>query len=134
MGSHESFAGDLAWVPALKEIGLALAKYASSLSGSVMQWEKEQWVFRPANFVTFRVQPRDGSIKLSLRGHPNEFALIDGLELRDSMGNGAYSTCKITSPSQLAAAALHVRRAYQLFGRGRSRARKRLCVSETEAA
>lgn len=113
-------------IPRLSDAGAALVRYAIAISGSEPKWETEQWVFRPDNFVTFRIQhARDRSIKISLRGHPEEFLSLDGVQLTDNMGNGAYSTCKLTDNAQLAAIALHIRTAHDNYVRGSQRHRRK---------
>ena len=118
---------DLARLPELRETGLALAAYARTISKGRLHLQGKQWISEP-NFVAFLVQPRDRTLKLSLFGEPAEFASIDGVQLTRGRA-GAYSSLKIDSPGQLAAAALHIRRAFELKRR-RPRRKTRLVLKE----
>ena len=118
-------------IPRLEEVGVALTRFAMAISNSYPCCENEQWVFRPENFCTFNIQyKRAQHVSISLRGAPREFLQCDEQRLTDSMGNGAYSKFYLESPAQLAMAAMHVRRAYDLWTRGRSRRRTRLVLRE----
>ena len=120
---------DLNNVSNLQDVATALVQYAEKISGSSAKWQTEQWILRPKNFVTFRIQPRDRSIRISLRGHPKEFLDLDEVKVKANMGGGAYSIFKLTSRDQLAAAAMHIRQAYDNWQRGSKRRRQKPVIS-----
>jgi hypothetical protein len=64
------------------------------------------------------------NITLSLRGSPSEFDRYEILPLSIGMGR-VYSRCKIEKPNQLDAASYYIRRALELYKRGRSRPYKK---------
>ncbi|WP_274061511.1 hypothetical protein [Vibrio parahaemolyticus] len=115
----------------LAVVGTALASYAESIAdGGKFELSGNRWVVRPDNFVTFEIHyQRTLNIAVSLRGNPCEFA--EFLELPLKKGMGGYSECSITKPCQLAAAAFYVRRAHELYQRGRSRMQKQQTITET---
>src|SRR4051812_23987158 len=94
--NKKSWDDDLWRVSELRDTGFALASYACAISGSSLNWESEQYILRPNNFVTFRVQRRHRSILLVLRGYPEEFGKIDGGCLAPKTGGGAYSSFTIS--------------------------------------
>jgi len=110
-------------IPELKNIGLALVDYAVSLfHGIEFEQSGTRWVARPKNYVTFEVHwKRAKNIAISLRGNPSEFLAFDELPLKQGMAG--YSECKITNQSQLAAASTYIRRAAEIYQRGRDRER-----------
>ena len=116
---------------ALSEVGAALVAYAESIAGdSKFELSGNRWVLRPNNFVTFEPHyQRVLNIAVSLRGNPDEFAEFPELPLKEGMAG--YSECSITNPNQLAAAAFYVRRANELYKRGRSRAHRNQKIIET---
>lgn len=110
-------------LPELKNIGLALVDYTLSLfKGLEFKQTGNRWVARPMNYVTFEVHwKRAKNIALSLRGNPSEFIAHEELPLKQGMAG--YSECKITNHSQLAAASAYIRRAAEIYKRGRERDR-----------
>ena len=95
--------------------------FAQSLEpSSSLQWDGARYVMRPKNFVTFKVHhKRANNLTVTLRGTPKEFEQQPGLQLKADQ-NG-YSIFRLEKNQQLAAAALYVRRAHELFERGRQR-------------
>ena len=119
---YDEIYDDIRRIPDLADVGCALVHYALVISDSKPVWEKEQWVFRPANFVTFKVQhARDRSIRICLRGHLEEFWSFSNVKLKKHMGDGAYSACKLTDNSQLVAISIHIWTAHDNYRRGRKR-------------
>ena len=58
-----------------------------------------KFVETPDNFWTIRIQPRDESFRITLRGSPDDFSPNDGIRLvPDRTG---YSALKLTSPAQI---------------------------------
>ena len=116
---------------ALAEVGVALVIYAESIAdGGKFELSGNRWVVRPNNFVTLEPHyQRALNIAVSLRGNPSEFAEFQELSLKEGMAG--YSECSITKPSQLAAAAFYIRRAYELYQRGRNRMHKKQKIIET---
>ena len=115
----------------LADVGAALVAYAESIAdGGKFELSGNRWVVRPNNFVTFEPHyQRALNIAVSLRGNPSEFAELSELPLKEGMAG--YSECSITKPSQLAAAAFYVRRAHELYQRGRNRTHKNQKIIET---
>jgi len=115
----------------LADIGAALVAYAESIAdGGKFELSGNRWVVRPNNFVTFEPHyQRALNIAVSLRGNPNEFAKLPELPLKEGMAG--YSECSITQANQLAAAAFYIRRAHELYHRGRSRTHKQQKIIET---
>ena len=115
----------------LATTGLALANYSESISNNgKFELSSSRWVIRPNNFVT--LQPhwkQTTNIAISLRGNPNEYAKLSELPLKEGMAG--YSECKVTLPNQLAAALFYIRRANELFNRGRNRVQKPLILTES---
>lgn len=114
----------------LSEIGVALAAYAENIAdGGKFERSGNRWVVRPNNFVTFEPHyKRTLNIAVSLRGNPKEFAEFPELPLKEGMAG--YSECTITKPNHLAAAAFYIRRAQELYQRGRNRPRKNQKIVE----
>jgi hypothetical protein len=119
-------------LPVLSVAGVALAEFACSLfpGTELRAAANNRYVSRPHNFVTLTVHYQNArNITVTIRGNPFEFYEFDELPLvRDRSG---YSTFKLTKVQQLAAALFYVRRAAELFERGRSRAQKVQRVVET---
>lgn len=114
----------------LAEAGCALVVYAESIAdGGKFELSGNRWVVRPNNFVTFEPHyQRALNIAVSLRGNPSEFAEFPELPLKQGMAG--YSECSITNPNQLAAAAFYVRRAHEIYQRGRVREHKKQKIIE----
>ena len=122
---------DLAEIPELRHVGIALAQFARTLfPDSDFKREGHRWVFRPKNYVTFSVHAaRSRHIRLSLRGNRGEFAEHKGAPLTKGRAP-SWSECIVKHPGQLLAAASYIDRAAQLFTRGRARVRKKQVVTE----
>jgi hypothetical protein len=108
----------------ISSVGLALIAFSRAISPGDFRLESGAWIYRPNNFVTFRIHfQRVNNITLQLRGRPiefaNEFAKDASLPLR--RGRGGYSVCKIERPDQLDAAAFYIRHALKLYHLGPSR-------------
>jgi len=113
----------------MAHLAFSLLAYARHVSQSQPQWENEQWVFRPQNFVTFRVHYKNTTnITLYLRGEESEFANTNPKTVRTSVPG--YSKIIINSFSQAPEAFLAVDRAFQLYSRGRSRTKRELRIAE----
>lgn len=122
----------LANLGALEAIGQALAAYAEAISAGgrfELSDTGSRWILHPDNFVTLEPHwKRVKNIRISLRGLPTEFAELPELPLKSGMAG--YSECSVTKAGQLAAAASYIRRANELYRRGRGRTRKRPHVVE----
>ncbi len=124
--SSSSMHEDFRRVGDLEPIGVALARYAEALSpGGAFQKEGGRWIYRPHNFITFRVQPRIGGILLTLSGHPihyKERAAKAGFYedwLKTGSEMASYTTYSITDASQLLAAAQFIKWASEYGRKGR---------------
>jgi len=116
-----SLEDEISKLDGIRHVGLALLDFSRSILKGNFELEGNYWVYRPDNFVTFDVHwKRANNITLSLRGAPSEFEALDCLPLKTGMG-GVYSRCKIERADQLDAAASYIRRALELYQRGRSR-------------
>lgn len=105
----------------MEAIGVALSRFAESLSpdGKFVK-EGPRWICRPNNFVTFAVQPRKAGVLLTLRGTPAHFReRADAFGLRDEYirnldkDRAAYSRYPVRNPSQLLAASLFIKWAFE---------------------
>ena len=113
-------------IPRLRNIGRALAEFSlSQFPGLQLQGDSQgRFVSRPHNFVTFKVHwKRAENITITLRGNPQEFPTLPELELKSDQHG--YSSCKVTKAAELAAAALYIRRAAELYREGRQRDQRR---------
>lgn len=105
----------------IDRIGLALLDFVRAIHPGEFELKGNSWIYRPDNFVTMDVHwQRANNLTLSLRGAPKEFDVRDCLPLSYGMGR-VYSRCKIERPDQLDAASSYIRRALELYQRGRSR-------------
>ncbi|WP_456426121.1 hypothetical protein [Rhodocaloribacter sp.] len=122
---------ELGKLKSLSRIGFALAEYAKAISdGGLFEKSGNRWVMRPNNFVTLEPHyQRALNIAISLRGNPDEFADFPELPLKEGMHG--YSECSVTESRQLAAATFYIRRAKEIYERGRSRTQKKQKIIET---
>jgi hypothetical protein len=117
----------------MRHLAHSLLAYAKHISKSLPVWENEQWVFRPENFVTFRIHYKNTTnITLYLRGEDSEFANWTPKTVRSSVPG--YSKIIIESLLQVPEAFLAIQRAYQLFSRGRTRTKRTLTLAEATIA
>jgi hypothetical protein len=122
---------EIAHIPELNEIGKALVQFArAQFPGLTFEATgQDRYVAAPENFVTFSVHwKRAKNITVTLRGNPFEFAVFEELPLKADMGG--YASFKLEHPRQLAAAAMHIQRAAELYKAGRTRSPKALKVVE----
>ena len=114
----------LSQLEAITRVAGGLVDYALALDPlNSLEWDGSRHVARPNNFVTFVVHhKRANNLTVTLRGKPSEFEQQSGLEIKADQ-NG-YSLFKLERPDQLAAASWYIRRAFELFNRGRSRTPK----------
>ena len=121
-----SLEAEIQQLPSISQLGLALSAFVRAIhSPGEFVHEGRSWVYRPDNFVTFDIHyQRARNITLSLRRAPTEFEQIPSLPLTAGMGY-VYSRCKIERADQLDAAAYYIRRALELYSRGRSRELKK---------
>ena len=104
----------------INHCGFALLQYAVSLP-EIAEFNNKsgRWVCKP-NYVTLQIHhKRANNIRLSLRGNPSEFEQHSELPLKAGMAG--YSECSFNNCSQLFAAASYIRRAWQIFNKGRNR-------------
>ncbi|MDN5873040.1 MAG: hypothetical protein L0H29_01490 [Sinobacteraceae bacterium] len=122
---------ELAHIPELMEAGIALQKYAASQFPGLQfnATDQGRFVAYPHNYVTFAVHwKRARTITVTLRGNTEEFISFDELELKSDMAG--YSSFRLENVNQLAAAAMHIRRAAELYQGGRSRIQRAQRVTE----
>ena len=95
----------------LRDLGKALLTRARKLSpGDYFQRTSSgRYVNRADNFWTVKIQPRDGSFRITVRGRPDRFEGILGLTVKADQ-NG-YSTFKLSSAKDLDAAMAALKRA-----------------------
>lgn len=110
---------DLGNMSKLGSVGTALAQFVESLTEGKFELKDRVWVYYPSNFVAFRVQrKRRGSeekIVLSLWGG-RALHSVESPHLRLTAGRFAtYRSCDITSARKLAAAALYIEKAFELY-------------------
>jgi hypothetical protein len=110
-------------------LAVTLLEYARHISRSQPVWENEQWVFRPENFVTFRIQhKRKHGLTLYLRGTEDEFPNLPNKTVVNSVPG--YSKIIVDRFEQAPEALLAICRAYDLFCRGRTRQKRKMAISE----
>ena len=109
---------DVAHLPELAATAIALATYAASLFPNARFVKKgRRWVCEP-NFTSFEVRwQQRKAIVMTVRGLWWEFEKQDVLPVKRARG-ASYSECWITSPRQLAAAAVYLATAAALFRAG----------------
>jgi hypothetical protein len=116
---------DLGKMSKLASVGTALAQFVESLTDGEFKLESREWVYRPHNFVTFRVQSKrrkSEKIVLSLSGG-TALHSVESPHLKLWRGRyPTYRSCDISIPRQLAAAAQYIEKAFELY---RSRPRGR---------
>lgn len=85
--------------PVLKEIGNGFLNRIREFHKGALQYhpKSKKFVENP-NFYTVTIQPRDGSLRISVYGNPQDF---NHTTLELSSGMNGYSTFKISSLSQL---------------------------------
>jgi hypothetical protein len=114
-GSLPSAGGDAAFLDSLpkglKSLGSALLERVRRESPGELRYHEtsRRYVETPDNFWTVKVQPRDGSLRLTVRGDVSRFADITGLSI--SPDRNGYSGFKIANRSELGAAVAVIRRA-----------------------
>ncbi len=87
-----------------------------------------QWVYEP-NFITLSIHSqRANNVTICLRGNPHEFAQYNHLPLTPAQHG--YCRCKVESVLQLDAALVYIRRAYELWSKGRNRIQKEQKIVE----
>ncbi len=113
----------------------ALAAFAKTLiPGSMYRKEGERFVLRPCAFATFTVRrKRSHHLTITLRGNIGEFAVERELPLINDRGS-AYASCNLRSPDGLAAAAGYIKRACEIYNRGRTRILKKPVITEEQLA
>ena len=105
----------------INHCGFALLQYTVSLPEGRVTFENKngRWIFDP-NYVTLQIHyKRSNNIRISLRGNPNELEIHDELPLKAGMAG--YSECSFECPSQMFAATSYIRRAFQIYNKGRNR-------------
>jgi hypothetical protein len=97
--------------PALRELGTAfLQSVRKHFPGSLAFHPRSQkFVESPDNFWTVRIQPRDRSLRITVRGRPEMFSTTTDVELKADMGS--YSNFKIAAMNQIPAAIRIIREA-----------------------
>jgi hypothetical protein len=115
---------EISALDAISTAARALAEFSEAISiGSKFVSEGPRFVLRPANFVTFSVHhKRANNLTVSVRGNETEFEKRPELLLKKDQ-NG-YSTFKFEKAEQLEAAAYYIKRAFDLYERGRTRDQK----------
>lgn len=89
--------------PDLRDLGLSLLKKARQLSpgDNFQRTSTGRYVNRPDNFWTVKIQPRDRSFRMTVRGRHHRF---QGTVLRIKADQNGYSTFKLASETELEAA------------------------------
>jgi len=97
--------------PTLKSLGeKLLGGVRTHFRGTLQFFEKSgKYVEAPVNFWTVRIQPRDQSLRITLRGRPESFRGIKLIELKDDMAG--YSSFKLSTEGQLPDAVAAIRQA-----------------------
>jgi hypothetical protein len=97
--------------PDLRELGLALLQsIRKQFPGSLVFHPRSgKFVESPDNFWTVRIQPRDRSLRITVRGTPQGFSKTQLLELKPDMGT--YSSFKVSAARQVSEALQVIREA-----------------------
>jgi hypothetical protein len=95
----------------LRNLGKSLLAAARELAPRdyLQRTSTGRYVNRPDNFWTVKIQPRDGSFRVTVRGRPDRFDGIRGLEVKPDQ-NG-YSSFKISSAREVESATAALKRA-----------------------
>ena len=114
--------GDEAFIKDLKSSSPKLNKIGNVLLNEIRKFSKgnlrfhpksKKYVERPDNFWVIRIQPRDDSLRLVVRGLPDKFAdLANSLTIKKDMTS--YSSFKVFDMSQVPEAVRIIRRAKEL--------------------
>ena len=107
-GLHRVRSGDRRFLQdltaATREIGERfLGELRKRIPGELEYRERSgRFIETPDNFWTVRIQPRDRSLRVTVRGNPEEFRAPPPIELRRDMAG--YSAFKVQSVDQVGAA------------------------------
>jgi hypothetical protein len=103
-GGDQMFLDDLASRPELREIGERLLAGIRARSGGTLRLLEQsgKYVETPDNFWTVKIQPRDGSLRVTVRGRPPELPHPSELDIKPD--RPSYSNFKIKTLSQVDAA------------------------------
>lgn len=98
------YGGDIKFVRALpdslQELGQNLLhQIRQHFSGSLIFTESGKFIESPKNFWTVKIQPRDVSLAMTVKGRPETFAGIKSIELKDD--RPGYSRFKLIKKEQL---------------------------------
>jgi hypothetical protein len=86
--------------PSLKELGdVLLASIRRHWMGDLRASPSGRFVETPDNFWTVKIQPRDGSLRLTVRGEPERLAAAPQLGVQQD--RRGYSTFKISRVDQI---------------------------------
>lgn len=89
--------------PSLREVGtLLLNQVRERWPGELRLTPAGRFVESPDNFWTVKIQPRDGSLRITVRGAASKFPSMPALGLKDD--RTGYSTFKIRTVADVAAA------------------------------
>lgn len=96
-----TFLTDLSSLPnELAEAGKEILNAMRSVHGGYFQRTRVgRFVNRPNNFWTVKIQPRDRSLRFTVRGNPERFR--GDRDLKVYPDRHGYSTFKVTKPSQI---------------------------------
>jgi hypothetical protein len=85
----------------LKNLGTQLlAEVRAHIAGDLIFYQSSgKYVQAPDNFWTIRPQPRDESFRMTVRGKPESFDVLESLELRPDMTG--YSSFKVSHAAQI---------------------------------
>jgi len=97
--------------PELTQLGISLLQFvrADSPGPLVFHPRSSKYVESPDNYWTVRIQPRDRSLRITVRGIPSRFSNVSTIELKPDMGT--YSAFKIWRDEQLKEAVQVIREA-----------------------
>lgn len=87
----------------LRDLGeKLLQRVRKQFGGYFQRTSAGRYVNRPNNFWTVKVQPRDESYSITVRGYAHEYQGIKALQVKDD--RRGYSRFKLSSPNQFEAA------------------------------
>lgn len=108
----DAFQAELVTLPEeLQQVGQDFLKAVRHPDDYFQRTSAGRFVNRPNNYWTVKVQPRDQSLRITVRGRPEDFRPVPDIELKPDQ-NG-YSAFKLERPQQARSAIALLRQAAQ---------------------
>jgi len=86
--------------PSLREVSNDfLAELNIIYTGRLEKSKSGKYIARPDNFFTLKIQPRDQSIAITVRGTPDRFTSVSNIEIKDDQAG--YSRFKVRKSNEV---------------------------------